>query len=113
MAKGRNTFSDKRPYKVYTALLTQTGTNAPTAIVLENTLGFEPTITYQNIGIYYVVISNIGNCLFFFNKQIQPPNDIIMVDLMDGETFEISSYVSSILSNNIINNMSMEIRVYN
>ena len=30
---------DPRPYKVYTALLTQTGTDAPVAIVLENTLG--------------------------------------------------------------------------
>ena len=28
-----------RPYKVYTAILTQTGTSAPTAIVLENTIG--------------------------------------------------------------------------
>ena len=30
---------DSRPYKVYTALLTQTGTNAPAATVLENTIG--------------------------------------------------------------------------
>src|SRR5690606_22638410 len=29
--------SSARPYKVYTALLTQTGTNAPVATVLENT----------------------------------------------------------------------------
>jgi hypothetical protein len=28
-----------KPYKVYTALLTQTGTDAPVATVLENTLG--------------------------------------------------------------------------
>ena len=32
---------DSRPYKVYTALLTQSGTNAPVATVLENTLGGE------------------------------------------------------------------------
>lgn len=30
---------DLRPYRVYTALLTQSGTDDPTAIVLENTLG--------------------------------------------------------------------------
>ncbi len=29
---------ETRPYKVYTALLNQSGTNAPTATVLENTL---------------------------------------------------------------------------
>lgn len=31
--------SEKIPYKVYTALLTQTGTDAPIATVLENTIG--------------------------------------------------------------------------
>ena len=31
--------NDPRPYKVYTALLTQSGSDAPVAIVLENTLG--------------------------------------------------------------------------
>ena len=30
---------DSRPYKVYTALLTQSSTDAPVATVLENTLG--------------------------------------------------------------------------
>ena len=30
-------------YKIYRALLTQSGTSAPTAIVLENTLGVIPT----------------------------------------------------------------------
>ena len=37
---------DPRPYKVYTALLSQSGTNAPTAIVLENTLGVDVSFTY-------------------------------------------------------------------
>ena len=42
---------DTRNYKVYTALLTQTGTSDPTAVVLENTLG---TITwnYEGVGDY-------------------------------------------------------------
>lgn len=30
---------DSRPYKVYTALLTQSGSNAPTATILENNIG--------------------------------------------------------------------------
>jgi hypothetical protein len=33
------------PYLVYTALLTQTGTDAPVATVLQNTLGFNINIT--------------------------------------------------------------------
>jgi hypothetical protein len=37
---GNLTYLDNKvPYKVYTALLTQTGTDAPVATVLENTLG--------------------------------------------------------------------------
>jgi hypothetical protein len=39
-------------YKVYRALLTQTGTNAPVATVLENTLGLIPTYSYQDVGSY-------------------------------------------------------------
>lgn len=38
--------------KVYRALLTQTGTDAPVATVLENTLGFVPTWTRGGVGLY-------------------------------------------------------------
>lgn len=41
---------DPRPYKVYTAWITQTGTNAPTATVLENTLGQEIIWSYNGTG---------------------------------------------------------------
>lgn len=41
---------DPRPYKVYTAWITQTGTNAPTATVLENTLGQTITWSYNGVG---------------------------------------------------------------
>lgn len=40
--------SVQRPYKVYTALLTQEGTNDPVAQVLENTLGGTPV--WERIG---------------------------------------------------------------
>lgn len=39
-------------YKVYTALLTQSGTDAPVATVLENTLGGTVVWTRQSAGIY-------------------------------------------------------------
>ena len=41
------------PYKVYTALLSQTGTSAPVPTVLENTLG-EITWAYSNTGNYNI-----------------------------------------------------------
>jgi hypothetical protein len=52
-----------KPYKVYVALLTQSGTNPPTAIVLENTLG-AITFAYDGTGYYYINSSS----LFTSNK---------------------------------------------
>jgi hypothetical protein len=44
-------------YKVYTALLTQTGTSAPTAIVLENTLGGDVVWDYDSPGHYLAILN--------------------------------------------------------
>lgn len=46
-----------RPYKVYTALITQSGTDAPIANVLENTLGTTVTWTRVGAGYYKATIS--------------------------------------------------------
>lgn len=43
-------------YKVYTALLTQSGTNAPVSIVLENTLGATPTFNRLSSGDYRITL---------------------------------------------------------
>ena len=43
--------------KVYRALLTQTGTNAPVATVLENTLGGTVVWSYGDVGIYLATLS--------------------------------------------------------
>lgn len=40
-------------YKIYRALISQTGTNAPTAIVLENTIG-DVTWAYAGTGFYTI-----------------------------------------------------------
>jgi hypothetical protein len=44
-------------YTVYTALITQTGTDAPVATVLQNTTGGTITWTYSNVGVYVATIS--------------------------------------------------------
>lgn len=44
-----------RGYKVYTALVTQSGAFAdPTVTVLENTIGAAPTLSYSNTGEYLI-----------------------------------------------------------
>lgn len=42
-----------KPYKVYSALLTQNGTNPPVVTILENTLGANVDWYYQSTGAYY------------------------------------------------------------
>ena len=45
-------------YKVYTALLSQTGTNPPVATVLENTLDEDITYQYNSAGYYSILTPN-------------------------------------------------------
>ena len=52
--------------KVYIALLTQTGTDAPVATVLKNTLGGVPVWSYSNVGVYTGTLASA----FTANKTI-------------------------------------------
>ena len=45
--------------KEYVALLTQTGTNAPVATVLKNTLGGIPIWTYSGVGDYVCTLTGV------------------------------------------------------
>jgi len=45
-------------YKVYVALLTQTGTDAPVANILMNTLGQTPIWSYDDVGRYILTLAN-------------------------------------------------------
>lgn len=58
-----------KPYKVYTALLTQSGTDAPVATVLENTLGGDVVWTRDGTGQYRGTL----NGAFTFNKVVMTP----------------------------------------
>jgi hypothetical protein len=58
---------DPRPYKVLTALVSQTGTNAPTWTVLENTLTELPTLARSSAGVY--TINTVGS-IFSLTKTI-------------------------------------------
>ena len=116
--------SDSRPYKVYTALLTQSGTDAPVATVLENTLGGDVVWSYNSIGIYHA--TSIGS--FTENKTILPNTYTASVDGAISSTFDffnldeniVSIRTSDIMGTNqddLINfngeDFLFEIRVYN
>ncbi len=127
------TASEKIPYRVYTALLTQTGTNAPVATVLENTIGnivwtrntvgqymgtlagaFPvnktispqfPTLAFENNGTFIPISANGNPQLGWINMYCQSENHINIdtYDMVGSEEW------STILGSTFL----VEIRVYN
>lgn len=108
------------PYKVYTALLSQTGTNAPVAIVLENTLGATITWTRSMAGQYFGTTSSplfsIDNITTSYGRN--NINTLIRLDYFSNTVIILGSATvanaqSSIFSDDLLNKTSIEIRVYN
>jgi hypothetical protein len=55
MSKSTKEISEEKGYKIYRALLTQTGTSVPTVTVLENSIG--PIVwTYGGVGSYVATL---------------------------------------------------------
>ncbi|MCA9747523.1 MAG: hypothetical protein KC414_00280, partial [Romboutsia sp.] len=110
------------PYKVYRALVTQSGTSAPTAVVLENTLGGTPVWSYITPGTYRLTLSgaftlnktaiNIGNNNFFstiFNAPYQVLIDHSVVDYIEVYPTDIGTLTQA---NDLLINTYIEILVY-
>jgi len=110
-----------RGYKVYTALLSQIGTNPPTAIVLENTIG-DINFTYNGIGIYGVN----SDGLFTENKTVNTLDQTANIYVGDDSLYYIYvinqdvNNITLITLDNGINSIDtvlekklIEIRVYN
>lgn len=119
-----------RPYKVYTALLTQTDTNAPVATILENTLSEDVTWTRDDVGIYIASVPSLfpvdktflictqqtnqtnpnypgtGGC---YRADFSPYSDgrLLLQIVMDDASG------TSEFGDNTLYNHSVEIRVYN
>jgi hypothetical protein len=106
-----------RPYKSYSALLTQSGTSAPTAIVLENTLGGGLIWSYTNEGYYTATLVegfSIGNTFATANSSPLGAASFNLDLGLTSDTNELYSYnFSNVLSNSILAKTPVEIRVYN
>jgi len=108
-----------KPYKVYTALLSQTGTSAPTATVLENTLGGTVVWTRSTIGQYVGTLTGAftdQKTIIFVNRSNPSATafdtnmaaNVININTVGYTTFSNSAYVDG-----QTNSASIEIRVYN
>jgi len=103
-----------RPYKVYTALLSQSGTSAPTATVLENTLGGTIVWIRVNPGLYSGTLTGT----FTADKTIllnnNPVGGVFTNIFSSVNTITIQTRNSSnAQTDDGLSNTSIEIRVYN
>jgi len=107
-----------RPYKVYTALLTQIGTNNPTIDILENTLTTPLTLTRLSVGSYLLAGTEafpldktfIGIC----NKTNSSTlNLTLQQNNFDNSNILITTKNGTISSDNMLFKTPLEIRVYN
>lgn len=118
-------------YKVYTALLTQGGTNAPVATVLQNTLSGTITWSYSSVGTYQATLvgafpssktffyinseAGYNNVPQAYNQKIRQLTRISDDIVFLGQTelnFTAGVFSSAGGANNF-QNASIEIRVYN
>jgi len=104
------------PYKVYTALLSQSGTDAPVATVLENTIG-NITFQYIDVGNYvgtssalftenktFIVFSNTANGGYIYTDG----------QINNGEfVFFTARVIDNEKTDDFLLKTPIEIRVYN
>lgn len=111
-------FSPVSKYKVYTALLTQSGTGVPVATVLENTLG-SISFSYDGTGIYKVLSSNLftpnKTAAFITSQGFGVGFGVVSSVVLMGATEMVlttQSASSGPIDGNL-NKSTFEIRVYN
>ena len=107
------------PFKKYVALINQSSTNAPTAIVLENTFSEVPTFSRTSTGVYKLELIDS----FTLDKTfiVSGSADVsagtgdfatVIARRFDEDTITLYTYDNFTSSDNMLVNTSIEIRVY-
>jgi len=99
---------------VYTALLTQSGTDAPVATVLQNTLGGTVVWTYNDVGIYYGTLAGAfdENKTAFFFGPVNSTGGLFQAAVIDNDTIKVDVYFEGTHADEELNSTAIEIRVY-
>lgn len=108
---------EKRPYKVYSILISQDSLNIPTAKVLENNTGFTFTFTRTATGNYNIVSSGSAytadKTAIFFQDNSQGATKASMNVIRNSATnVRIFTYADAVASDSMITDVFLEIRVY-
>lgn len=108
--------ADVRPYKVYTALVSQDVINAPTAIVLENTIG-SIAWQYSSTGLYTATLTGaftLDKTVVLCTGQMTGAiGTIVRGSRTDNNTVTIRTTDSATNVDGQLNKATIEIRVYN
>jgi hypothetical protein len=112
--------SSNNAYKIYSALLTQTGTADPVPTVLENTIGnIQWSRDLINAGEYYAVLTGAFTLdKTFYLSQVtthnSPQTVEIIMNRVDDDTISLKTLLSgSGFTDDFLSNTPIEIKVYN
>lgn len=106
------------PYKVYVALLTQTGTDAPVATVQQNTLGGSVDWSYSATGRYIATLAGAlpaSKTVAFLSGANSTSNPSgAFIEYGPPDTIQLNTFKADGSSNQdgSLNSASIEIRVY-
>lgn len=114
-----STWVNVKPYKSYVASITQTGTNAPVATVLENTLGgtvvWTRTIAGQYVGTLTNAFTANKTACFVTSKNV---NDYVseynyFLESSNINNIDLTSTTNLGAADSLLLNKIIEVRVYN
>lgn len=106
------------PYKSYVALISQSGTDTPTAIVINNELTGTPTFSRLGSGQYYINLTGA----FSSNKTVSFPSKVcissgsnydISANPFTVNSFSLETLANGVNADDILQDYPIEIRVYN
>lgn len=107
-----------RSYKVYTAILSQSGTNAPVPTVFENTLGGTVVWTRSGVGAYLATLMgsfDISKTVFMSanNAYASATPVYYQASCLNADQCRIIAVLGTTPTDSIIGGLLFEIRVYN
>jgi hypothetical protein len=109
-------FTGGTTYKVYTVLITQSGINNPTVTVLENTLGYTPSLSRNLAGQYEIGVTGTTIPMYSITENTTNINYVFRMTPsfnMGIYTIAIKTYDSGVATDGLLSNTPIEIKVYN
>jgi hypothetical protein len=114
-----------RPYKVFTAIVNQSGTNEPVVTVLENTIDSTLTLVRTSVGVYRLSGATwpgagpftVGKTVAFSGSNINSAplvsfNNNSSAGVATDNAMIVRAYDTSFAITDGLNNLSIEVRVY-